>query len=77
MCTGIVCLPSCDIINFEINFISLIKLIFFMNKKSRQKFKYLKNKDSFKGKIKSIFHHFKGLSVVKNCLRPENAALNF
>ena len=47
-----------------------------MTKKSRQKLKYLQNKKSFSGKIKSIFHHFKGLSVAKNCLRSESAHLN-
>ena len=47
-----------------------------MTKKSRQKFKYLKNKKSFYGEIKSIFHNFKGLSVAKNCIRPESAHLN-
>ena len=29
-----------------------------MNKKSRQKVKYLENEKSFKDEIKSIFHHF-------------------
>ena len=43
-----------------------------MTKKSRQKFKCLKNKESYLGEIKSIF---KGLSVAQNCLRPENASL--
>ena len=46
-----------------------------MTKKSRQKRKYLPNKKSFCGEIKSIFHHFKELSVVKNCLRPESGPL--
>ena len=48
-----------------------------MTKKSRQKFKYLENEKSFYGEIKSIFHYFKGLSVAKNCLRPESASVNF
>ena len=29
-----------------------------MTKKSRQKLKYLENEKSFKGQLKSIFHHF-------------------
>ena len=33
-----------------------------MNKKSRQKLKYLENEKSFYDEIKSIFHHFYGLS---------------
>ena len=50
-----------------------------MTKKSRQKLKYLDKEKSFLGEIKSIFHHFsiKGLSVAKNCLRPESAPLSF
>ena len=40
---AIVCFPGCDVINFEINLISLIKPFFYMTKKSRQKFKYLEN----------------------------------
>ena len=47
-----------------------------MAKNSRQKFKYVENKKSFKGEIKGIFHHFKGLSVGKIFLRPESASLN-
>ena len=54
MCIIIVCLPDCDVINFEIK----LELFFNMAKKSRQKFKYLKNEKSFYGKIKSIFHDF-------------------
>ena len=45
--------------NFEINFFFSNQAIFFyMIKKSRQKFKYLENKKSFKDEIKNIFHHF-------------------
>ena len=43
-------------------------------KKSREKLEYLENEKNFQGEIKSIFHHF-WLSVAKNCLRPESAAL--
>ena len=43
MCSTIVCFPSCDIINFEINLIFLIKPFLCMAKKSRQKFKCLEN----------------------------------
>ena len=41
-----------------------------MTKKSRQKLKYLESEKSFQCEIKNIFHHFKELSVAKNCLRP-------
>ena len=39
--------PVCDFKNFEINVIFLIKPLFYMSKKSREKFKYLDNKKSF------------------------------
>ena len=51
---------------FNINLIFLIKPFCYMTKKSRQKLKYLENEKSFWGEIKSIFHHFKGLSIAKN-----------
>ena len=44
-----------------------------MTEKSSQKFKYLENEKSFWGEIKSIFQ---GLSIAKNCLRPESAPLS-
>ena len=56
-CITIVCLPGCDIINFEINLIFLIKPFCYNAKKARQKLKYLENEKSFWGEI-SIFHHF-------------------
>ena len=46
MFIALVWFPGCDIINFEINLIFLIKLFFYMSKNSRQKFKYLKNDKS-------------------------------
>ena len=53
------CVLRCyQVTNFEINLIFLIKLFLHMTKKSGQKLKYLENKKSFSGKIKSIFHHF-------------------
>ena len=54
----IICFLGCDVMNFEINPIFLIKLLFYMTKKSRQQPKYLENEKSFKGEIKIIFHHF-------------------
>ena len=47
---------DCDVINFGINFIILIKPFFYKTKKARQKFKYLENENNFQGEIKSIFH---------------------
>ena len=58
MCIAIVCYPGCDVMDFEINLIILIKPFFYMRKKSRQKLRYLENEKSFLGEIKSIFHHF-------------------
>ena len=51
------CLLCCDVVNFEINLIFLIKPFSYMNKKSREKFKYLENEKSFEREIKSVFHH--------------------
>ena len=71
MCIAIVCYPGCDVINYEMNLIFLIK-------KSRQKLKYLESEKSFKDEIKKVvFIILKGLSNAKNCLRPESAPLNF
>ena len=58
MCITTVCSQSCDAIKFEINLIFLIRLFWYMTKKSTQIFKYLENKKSFWGEIKSIFHRF-------------------
>ena len=58
MCIPIDCFQECDIINFEIDLVFLIKPFFYMIKKSGQKFKYLENEKSSWGEIKSIFHHF-------------------
>ena len=61
---AIVCFRGCGIPNFRINLIFLINLFFYTIKESGQTFTYLENKESFSGKLKSIFHHVKGL-----CLR--------
>ena len=58
MCIKIICEPGCDVIKFEINLIFLIKPFCYIAKKSRRKLKYLGNKKSSWGEIKSIFHHF-------------------
>ena len=56
---------------FEIKLIFLIKSFFSMTNKSRQKL--ILKKRAFKVKQKAFFIIFKGLSVGKNCLRPESA----
>ena len=68
MCIAIVCYPACDVKNFEINLIFLIKT--FQDKNLNT----LKTKRDFKAK-KVFFITFKGLSVVKNCLRIESLSL--
>ena len=42
-----VCSPDCDVIDFEINLVLLIKPFFYMTKKSKQKCKYLENEKNF------------------------------
>ena len=45
MFIGIICCPVCDVINFEINLSFFIMSI--VTKKSGQKWKYLKNENSY------------------------------
>ena len=66
MCIVIVCWTGCDVINFQINSIFLIKLLFLHDQKVKVKFKYLEKKISFQDEIKSIFHHFKEAFIETN-----------
>ena len=52
MCIAMVCEPGCDVINFEINLIFLIKSFSYMTKKSRQKREYLENETNDNGFLK-------------------------
>ena len=73
ICIALVCEPSCDVTNFEINLIFLIKPFFYITKKSRRKLKYLDKAKRFqKKKKKKFFIIFKGVSVAKNCFRHES-----
>ena len=47
ICIAIVYEPGCDVINFEIKLIFLIKSFFYSTTKSRQKLKYLENGKTF------------------------------
>ena len=47
MSIAIVYQPGCDVMNFKINLIFLIKPFFQYDKKSLQKLKYLENEKSF------------------------------
>ena len=73
MYIAIICFPGCDVVSSEINLVFLIKPFFYMTIKSEKKFKYLENKRAFKAKYKVFFIICKGISVAKNCLRPESA----
>ena len=71
MCIAIVCLPGCDGKNFEINLAFLIKPSFCTIKSQDRNLNILRTKGE-RG-----FIIFKGLSVTKNCFRPESAALKW
>ena len=68
MCIVIFICQVCGVINFESNFSHLIKPFFYITKKPKQTLKHRKNE-------KSLQHEIKGLSVVRNCLRPESEPL--
>ena len=61
-----ICEPGCDIINFEINLIFLIKPSFYITRKSTRDFKVIK---------RALFIIFKGLSVTKSSFTLEGAQL--
>ena len=65
MCIAVVCLPVCDVIDFEIYLIYLIKSFLLMTKNSVQKFKYLENEKSFWSKIKAFSSFLKGFQLLK------------
>ena len=74
MCIAIVCFPGCDVINFEIKLILLIKP-FYMTKESSKKLKHLRTKRAFNGEKIAFFIIFKMLSVAKNCPKTDSALL--
>ena len=62
-------LKGCDVLNFEIEVIFLIKPFFLHDQKVKPKFKYLENERSLKSKedeIKSILHDFKRAFIKAN-----------
>ena len=75
MCIVNICCPVFDVINFEINFSSLIKLFLYLTYKnvniSRKKELYTRNKKTF------FFIILIGLSIVRNCPRPGNEPFIF
>ena len=76
MCITIIYWPSCDVIKFEINSIFYIKQFCYMTKRSRKKLKYLENKKSFWGEIKSIFHNFERLFSCQKLSQTWDCAFN-
>ena len=77
MCIVIVCYPVYDVINFEIKLSFLIKPFSYMTKMSGLNLNIFRTKRTFKIKQKAFFIVFKGVSVVRNCLRPESVSLTF
>ena len=66
LCIAIVCFPGCDV---NLNRFSTWP-------RSQDKYlNILRTKRAFKVKQKAFFIIFKGLSIAKNCLRPESAPL--
>ena len=69
MYIAIVSVPDCYVIDFETNLTFLIKPLIYLNKKSGHKnLKYLRIKRAF-------FIIFKGIVVVKSCLKRLSASL--
>ena len=69
---AIVCSPGCDIINFKINTIFLIKSFFYIVKKSRENLNFLWTKRVFKVKKKVFLINFEKFLVTNIFLRPES-----
>ena len=67
-----ICCPIRDVKNFEINHSFLIKLILYITKMSEKNVNISRTK---RKKQKAFFINFKGLSIVRNCLRSESGPL--
>ena len=68
-------LPGCDVINFEINLNFLISFSTWPRSQNKN-LNIFRTKRAFKVKLKAFFIICKGLSLAKNCLRPESVPLN-
>ena len=76
ICIVIVCWEGCDVMKFEWA-LSFLSSRFATWWKSHDKnLNILRGKRAFQVTLKVFFTIFKGLSVAKNCLRPESAPLN-
>ena len=63
MYIAIGCYLVCDVINFEVYLILLIKPFYYMTKESEQTFEYLKNERTFKVKWETFFIILKGFQL--------------
>ena len=63
MCIAIDGKTGCDIMNFEVNLIFLIRSFFLHDQNVATKTKYIEKEKSFPDEIKTIFHHFKRFSI--------------
>ena len=75
ICIVFLCFPRCNVKNFETDLIFLMKPFSTQPKSQDKKLNILRTKRTFKVRKKNFFVTFKGLSVAKNCLRPESAPL--
>ena len=75
-CIIIISCPVCDVINFKINQSFLTQPFFYITKKSGEKY-ISRRKRVFNMKKKAFGIIFKGLLIVRNCLRPESGPLMF
>ena len=66
MCIAIVCFPDCDVINFEIILIFLIKLFFTWPKSQDRNLNILRTKIAFKVKWKTFLIIFNGHSQIES-----------
>ena len=64
--------PVYDVKNFVIKQSFLIKPFSYITKKSGQNLNVSRKKIAFNMKNKGFFIIFKGLSIVRKCLRPES-----
>ena len=67
--------PFSNVIGFENIQSFLINMFFYKTKKSGQTVSNSRTKRAFNLILKAFFIIFKGLSIVRNCLRPESEAL--
>ena len=78
MCIVIVCFPSCDFINFEINLLEINQAVFLLDQQVKTKvLNVMRMKRVLKVKQKAFLIIFKKLSDAKNCLNPQSSSLTY